>query len=104
MDSSTCTSVPLISVIIPCYNHGRYLIESVESILNQTYKNFEIIIVDDGSTDDTGFIARSMEGVQYVYQKNGGLPAARNTGIKISKGEYLVFLDADDWLLPVALS
>ncbi len=103
MDSSNSISLPLVSVIIPCYNHGKYLIESVESVFSQTYKNFEIIIVDDGSVDDTRSVAKSLEGVQYIYQRNQGLSAARNTGIKNSKGSYLVFLDADDWLLPDAL-
>lgn len=90
----------LVSVIIPCFNHGSYLHESVGSVLAQSYKNVEIIVVDDGSRDNTAQIAKQMEGVRYVFQENQGLSAARNTGIGHSKGDYLLFLDADDWLLP----
>lgn len=93
----------LVSVIIPCYNHGRYLSKAIESILKQTYPNFEIIVVDDGSTDNTKEIAQSYREVKYVFQFNQGLSAARNTGIDQSNGKYLVFLDADDWLLTDAL-
>src|SRR5687768_3146869 len=88
----------LVSVIIPSYNHGNYLGRAVESVLAQTYKNTEIIVVDDGSVDNTKHVAQSFPGVKYVYQHNQGLSAARNTGIENSKGKYLLFLDADDWL------
>jgi len=93
----------LISVIIPCYNHGRYLRTAIESVLAQTYPNVEIIVVDDGSKDNTKEVAAGFDKVKYVYQQNSGLSASRNTGIKESKGEYLLFLDADDWLYPEAL-
>ncbi|MDB5114876.1 MAG: glycosyl transferase family 2 [Mucilaginibacter sp.] len=93
----------LISVIIPCYNHGRYLSKAIESVLAQTYNHFEIIVVDDGSVDNTKEVAQSYKEVTYVYQSNQGLSATRNTGIDHSNGNYLVFLDADDWLLPDAL-
>jgi glycosyltransferase involved in cell wall biosynthesis len=93
----------LVSVIIPCYNHGRYLSKAIESVLTQTYTHFEIIVVDDGSNDETKEIAQNYKEVKYVYQMNQGLSAARNTGIDESTGEYLVFLDADDWLLTDAL-
>jgi glycosyltransferase involved in cell wall biosynthesis/SAM-dependent methyltransferase len=93
----------LVSVIVPCYNQGKYLTTAIESILCQSYKNFEIIVVDDGSTDDTKEIALKFDEVTYVYQSNQGLSAARNKGIAHSKGKYLVFLDSDDWLLPMAL-
>lgn len=95
---------PLISVIIPCYNHGRYLQEAFESIYSQGYPNIEIIVVDDGSTDNTREVTEKNVGVKYIYQENKGLSAARNTGIKNSKGDLLIFLDADDWLLPNAIS
>jgi glycosyltransferase involved in cell wall biosynthesis len=89
----------IVSVIIPCYNHGTYLPEAIESVINQSYKNFEIIVIDDGSIDNTKEVCNNYPIVKYIYQKNAGLSAARNTGIKYSSGAYLVFLDADDWLL-----
>src|SRR5215217_1494790 len=91
--------LPLISVIIPCYNQAKYLGEAIESVLGQTYRNFEIIVVDDGSTDDTVEVAGSYGEVECVEQENRGLAEARNAGVRASKGEYLVFLDADDRLL-----
>ena len=93
----------LISVIIPSYNHGNYLARAIESVLAQTYKHTEIIVVDDGSVDNTKQVAGSFPGVKYVYQHNQGLSAARNTGIDNSAGKYLLFLDADDWLSVDAL-
>ena len=95
---------PLVSVIIPTYNHAIYLKKAINSILNQTYKNFEIIVIDDGSTDNTKDIMAEFKGVKYIYQENAGLSAARNNSISFSSGEFLVFLDADDWLYPQALS
>lgn len=95
---------PLISVIIPCYNHGKYIPTAVNSILEQDYKNTEIILVDDGSTDDTTQQAAKFPSVKYIYQANQGLSAARNTGITASKGEFLLFLDTDDWLTKDALT
>lgn len=95
--------MPLISVIIPCYNHGRYLADAVQSVLQQSFRPVEIIVVDDGSTDNTKAVAQRFAEVKYVYQANAGLSAARNTGIDHSTGDYLVFLDADDWLLDGAL-
>jgi glycosyltransferase involved in cell wall biosynthesis len=94
---------PLISIVIPCYNQGRYLEKAIKSVLSQTYKHHEIIVVDDGSTDHTKSVTEKFPEVIYVYQDNQGLSAARNIGIDHSKGEFLVFLDADDWLLPNAL-
>jgi glycosyltransferase involved in cell wall biosynthesis len=95
---------PLISVIIPCYNHGRYLAHAINSIYNQQqYSNYEIIVVDDGSSDNTKIVTESFPNVKYVYQQNAGLSAARNTGIENCNGRYLIFLDADDWLLPKAM-
>jgi glycosyltransferase involved in cell wall biosynthesis len=95
----------LISVIIPSYNSGRFLGRAIESVVNQTYKNLEIIIVDDGSVDETEKIAKAWQGkdkrIKYIkHQKNMGLAASRNTGIKNSQGEYIAFLDADDIWLP----
>jgi hypothetical protein len=92
---------PLVSVVIPCYNSARYLGETIESVLAQTYARVEVIVVDDGSTDETPKIAQSYP-VQYVYQTNAGISAARNTGVAHSRGEYVQFLDHDDRLLPTA--
>jgi glycosyltransferase involved in cell wall biosynthesis len=95
---------PLVSVIIACYNHGRYLATAIESILILEYPNIEIIVVDDGSTDNTQEVLKEFSEVKNVYQENQGLSAARNTGIANSSGEFLIFLDADDWLLDYAIS
>lgn len=103
MTAAQHTPLPLVSVIIPCYNHGRYLQEALDSVYRQSYKKVEIIVVDDGSSDNTKEVARNNENVTYIYQTNKGLSAARNTGIRNSSGEFLLFLDADDWLLPEAL-
>jgi glycosyltransferase involved in cell wall biosynthesis len=94
---------PLVSVVIPCYNSSRYLAETIESILAQTYPRVEIIVVDDGSTDATPEIAQSYP-VQYFFQRNRGISAARNTGVLQSRGKYVQFLDHDDRLLPEAFA
>jgi glycosyltransferase involved in cell wall biosynthesis len=93
----------LVSVIIPCYNQGRFLVQAIESIRAQSNTDKEIIVVDDGSTDDTPAIAAGFRGVRCLSTKNRGLAIARNTGLEASKGSYVVFLDADDKLLPNAL-
>lgn len=93
----------LISVIITNYNHAHYLPESIGSILNQNYSPVEVILVDDGSIDNTKEVVEQYPTVKYIFQQNQGLSAARNTGIDHSHGDYLIFLDADDWLLPDAL-
>jgi len=103
MNASNDIAPDLISVIIPCYNHGAYLAQAIESILAQNHKSVEIIVVDDGSTDNTKKVAWGFEKVRYVYQANQGLSAARNTGITASTGNYIIFTDADDWFLPGAL-
>ncbi|MFC1668295.1 glycosyltransferase [Chlamydiota bacterium] len=91
---------PLVSVIIPSYNSAQYLKEAIESCLDQTYENIEIIVIDDGSTDDTAILVKHYgNNITYVYQKNSGLASARNTGIKRAKGDYVQFLDADDIIL-----
>jgi GT2 family glycosyltransferase len=95
-------AAPLVSVVIPCYNSARYLAETIESVLAQTYARVEVILVDDGSIDETPKIAQSYP-VQYVYQANRGISAARNTGAVHSRGKYVQFLDHDDRLLPEAI-
>lgn len=95
------TDWPLISVIIPTYNNAQYLPTAIDSVLAQNYPAVELIIVDDGSTDDTpSVLATYPDQLCVIYQKNGGSAAARNAGIAIANGELIVFLDADDYLLP----
>lgn len=96
-------AVPLVSVVIPCFNQAPFLTEAIESALDQTYPHVEIIVVDDGSTDNTSEIATRYPGVRCVRQENRGLAGARNTGLRRSNGEYLVFLDSDDRVLPDAI-
>ena len=91
----------LISIIVPCYNQAHFLNDTLQSVLNQTYTNWECIIVNDGSPDNTEEVALEWckdFRFRYLYKENGGLPSARNTGIKISKGEYILALDSDDIL------
>ena len=89
---------PLVSVILPVYNYERYLGEAIESVLNQTYQHLEVIVVDDGSTDQSGEVARSFagRGVRYCHQVHAGIGPARNSGVELAQGEFLAFLDADD--------
>jgi glycosyltransferase involved in cell wall biosynthesis len=98
------TGMALVSVIIPCYNQARFLSEAIESVLSQSYPHFEVVVIDDGSTDNTSEVASRYPGVRCIRQENQGLAGARNAGIRHSNGSYLVFLDADDRLLPGALA
>jgi glycosyltransferase involved in cell wall biosynthesis len=95
---------PRVSVIIPCYSQAHLLPEAVESALAQRGASVEIVVVDDGSPDDVLAVANRYPVVRYVRQANQGLSAARNTGVRESTGDFLVFLDADDRLLPGALA
>ncbi len=96
---------PKISVIIGTFNCSRYLPEAIESVLAQTYSDYEIIVVDDGSTDNTNEVVIPFrDRVQYIWQENRGVGSARNTGMRRASGEYVVFLDADDLLLPDKLA
>lgn len=92
----------LISVIVPVYNMEKYLEKCVDSIINQTYKNIEIILIDDGSKDNSGTmcdeLAKKDNRIKVIHKKNAGLSAARNDGIKIANGEYVCFVDSDDYV------
>jgi glycosyltransferase involved in cell wall biosynthesis len=91
----------LVSIIVPAYNAERTITRAIDSILSQTYENIEIIVVDDGSKDGTEAVCRTYgERIRYIKQDNGGAAAARNTGIVQAAGDYIGFLDADDWYLP----
>lgn len=92
----------LISIIVPIYDVEKYLNRCILSILNQTYKNFELILVDDGSNDQCPEIcdgwAKKDGRIKVIHKKNGGLSDARNAGIKVASGEYIAFVDSDDWI------
>jgi len=96
--------LPLISTVIPVYNGEMYIGEAVQSVLDQSYPAVEVIVVDDGSTDGTKqAVTRFGEQAIYIFQENAGVSAARNNGIKRSRGQYLAFLDADDLFVPEKL-
>lgn len=92
----------MVSVIIPTYNRGYIIRKSIDSVLSQTYSDFELIIIDDGSTDNTKDIIEAYKDsrIKYVYQENSGACAARNNGVLLAKGEYIAFHDSDDTWLP----
>ncbi len=101
--------MPKVDVIIPAYNAAKYLPEAIESVVAQTFEDWEILLVDDGSTDNTAeVVAPYLENLgsklKYIRKANGGLPAARNTAIRSSSAEFLALLDADDAWLPCRLS
>jgi glycosyltransferase involved in cell wall biosynthesis len=97
--------IPQVSVIIPTYNRGRIIEEAVDSALAQDYKDFELIVVDDGSTDNTSEILASYgDDISVFFQKNKGVSAARNRGITEASGQFIAFLDSDDLWLPQKLS
>jgi glycosyltransferase involved in cell wall biosynthesis len=94
-------NIPKVSVIIPTYNSAPYLPEALDSVLSQSYQDFEIILVDDGSKDSTKEVIRPyLNKLTYLYQDNKGSSSARNLGLNVADGDYLVFLDADDILFP----
>lgn len=93
----------LVSVVIPCYGQAHFLGEAIESVLQQAHRHFEIVVVDDGSPDNVSEVVARYPSVRCVRQKNQGVAAARNTGLRESTGSHLIFLDADDRLLPHAL-
>ena len=95
---------PKVSVVIPTYNSAQFIVETLESVFAQTYKDYEVIVVDDGSTDNTKEVLKPyMSRIRYIYKENGGPASARNEGIKNARGEYIAFLDSDDLWLPEKL-
>lgn len=99
---------PLISIIVPCYNQAQYLDECLQSVMGQTYENWECIIVNDGSPDDTEQVAKKWlekdARFKYIYKENGGLSSARNAGLALANGNYIQFLDSDDCIAPDKIS
>ena len=99
--------MPFFSIVIPVYNRSLFIKEAINSIQNQTFKDWECIVVDDGSTDDSATVIKQLveedDRISYVYQKNAERSVARNNGIKNSKGNYICFLDSDDEFLPIHL-
>lgn len=96
----------MISVIIPLYNKYLAIARTIESVIRQTYKDWELLIIDDGSNDGSDQVVRqyiSDKRIRYIYKSNGGVSLARNMGIQMAKGEWLLYIDADDYLLPNAL-
>lgn len=106
MKSGITDQKKLVSIIVPVYNVADYLRECIQSVLNQKYHNFECILVDDGSTDDSGAICDKVcnkdNRFTCIHKENGGLSDARNVGINAAKGDYLYFLDSDDIIFPEA--
>jgi glycosyltransferase involved in cell wall biosynthesis len=97
-------TVPKVSVVIPLYNQARFVADAIQSALSQTYRDLEIIVVDDGSTDNSREVAEGFGNhIRYIYQENQGLGGARNTGIRAARGEYIALLDADDCWMPAFL-
>ena len=92
---------PVFSIIIPSYKSDKFIKQCISSVLHQTFDSFEIIIIDDGSSDQTGKIclriAAEYPYVRYIYQEHQGAGAARNKGLRVANGEYVLFLDADDY-------
>src|SRR3712207_5711907 len=91
-----------VSIVIPCFNHARFVAAAIESALAQTWADCEVVVVDDGSTDDSGAIAARYDRVRVVAQPNRGLSEARNAGLAAAQGDIIIFLDADDRLRPAA--
>ena len=94
----------LISVVVPVYNAQGYLSDCLESLTRQTHKDLEILVIDDGSKDESAALCRQWEKkdgrIRLIQKENGGVSSARNLGLEQARGEYVAFVDADDWLLP----
>lgn len=93
----------LVSIVIPCHNQGRFLSEAISAAQNQSYAPCEVIVIDDGSTDETSDVARDAKDVRLVHQERQGVARARNNGLSVSSGRFIVFSDADDRLMPNAV-
>ncbi len=91
---------PLISVMMPTYNNGKYIKQAIDSIYAQNYNNIEIIVIDDGSTDNTKEILQQYKNIKYFYMEHKGISFARNKALECAKGEYIAFCDSDDYWLP----
>ena len=89
--------MPKFSIIVPVYNVEEYIDDCLKSIKSQTFKDYEVIVVNDGTKDNSMDIVKNYD-VEIINQENGGLSSARNTGVKKAKGEYLIFLDSDDYI------
>lgn len=99
------SATPQVSVIIPTYNGDRYLAEAIESVLGQSYDNYELLVIDDGSTDSTPAVVRAYgDRIRYIVQDNQGVAVARNHGLQLAQGSLIAFLDADDVFLPDKLA
>ena len=97
--------MPKVSVIIPTYNRAAYVKEAIDSVLGQSYEDYEIIVVDDGSSDDTNAVVKGFgdSRIRYIYQKNKGISGARNTGIRNARAQFVALLDSDDIWFPQIL-
>ncbi|MEG4036015.1 glycosyltransferase [Microcoleus sp. S36b_A4] len=105
MSNVTSDRTPQVSVVIPAYNCADYVGQAVDSVLHQTYANWEIIVIDDGSKDDTRLVLEKYgDRIRYIYQQNQGVSIARNHGIELARGEFIAFLDADDYFFPDKLA
>jgi len=101
MNGPARSAEPLLSVVIPSYNRADYIGETIESVLQQTYSNIEVVVIDDGSTDNTAQVVEPFAPrVRYIRQENAERGASRNHGLRLAKGEYIAFLDSDDLWLP----
>lgn len=91
---------PKFSIIVPIYNMEKYLEQCIKSVISQSFTDYELLLIDDGSNDKTSTICKKYENekIKYIYQKNSGVSVARNTGIKKSKGKWIIFIDPDDWI------